>query len=246
MKKIGVIGGMSCESSAVYYTYANELIRARLGGLNSARFLMSSVNFAEVKTMQMSGDWDLSGQFLANEAKLLEQGGADIVLLATNTMHKVADAIESAISVPFLHIADAVALALKKQNVETVGLTGTRYTMLEDFYKTRLEHKHGLKVIIPSDDKIDAMNDIIFDELCQGKVKDESRALYVEAMRGMQKQGAEAMILGCTEIGLLLQEGDFDLPLICSTKAHIEAAVDFALSDAGDLVEIEPVSRIAP
>lgn len=244
MKKIGVIGGMSCESSAVYYTYANELIRARLGGLNSARFLMASVNFAEVKEMQMTGDWEVSGHFLAREAQLLEKGGADIVLLATNTMHKVADMIQEAISIPFLHIADAVALALKKQGITKVGLTGTRYTMLEDFYKQRLEEKHNIQVVIPNEDKIDAMNDIIFDELCQGKIKEDSHALYVSAMQDMKEKGAEGIILGCTEIGLLIKEEDFDLPLICSTKAHIEAAVEFSLSD-DDLIEVEPVTRIA-
>ncbi len=231
MKKIGVIGGMSCESSAVYYTYANELVRKRLGGLNSARLVMGSVNFSDVKKMQMNGDWQQSGDFLAEEALLLERAGADIILLATNTMHKVADIIEAKISVPFLHIADAVAHALKQRNITTVGLTGTRYTMLDDFYVKRLERKHDLKVIIPKQDKIDPIDTIIFDELCQGQVRENSRDLYIAAMEEMKQEGAQAIILGCTEIGLLVQESDFDLPLICSTKAHIDAAVDFSLGD---------------
>tara|TARA_Y100001934_G_C12381939_1_gene792932 strand:+ start:3741 stop:4490 length:750 start_codon:yes stop_codon:yes gene_type:complete len=231
MRKIGVIGGMSCESSVLYYKLANKQVREKFGGLVSPKILINSVNFAEVREMQTSGDWDGAGRFLAEEALNLQKGGADIVLLATNTMHKVAHFIEDALDVPFLHIADAVAVKLKQAGVSTTGLLGTRYTMIDDFYKKRLKANHNIETVIPDEKYIDKIDSVIFDELCQGLVEDKSRELYKAALEDLKAKGAGAVILGCTEIGILIKQTDSLLKTVCSTQAHIDVALEYSLSD---------------
>ena len=229
MKRIGIIGGMSCESTIAYYQMALAGVRKRLGGFSSPNILINSVDFSIVRKMQENGDWDGAGRFLASQAIDLERGGAEIILLATNTMHKVADQIESAISIPFLHIADAMALKLKENGVFKTGLLGTKFTMLDDFYKNRLLTQHQIETVIPSSEYIEGINSIIFDELCHGEIKETSKNFYGQAIQDLKNQGAGAVILGCTEIGLLIKKQDSELLPICSSEAHIEAALQFSL-----------------
>ncbi len=232
MRRIGLLGGMSWESTAEYYRLINQGISARQGGLHSAKILMSSVDFAEIEALQVAGDWDAAGAALADEASRLERAGADFVVLCTNTMHKVADRIEAAVSIPLLHLADATADAVKRADVRRVGLLGTAFTMEQDFYRDRLTSA-GLEVLIPdADDRAD-VHCIIYDELCMGKVLPDSRERYDEVIAKLVADGAEGVILGCTEIELLVDpDGPSPVPLFATTRIHAQAAVEWALSDA--------------
>jgi aspartate racemase len=230
MRTIGLIGGMSWESSAEYYRMINEEVRSRLGGLHSARSVMFTVDFAPIERMQHEGRWDEAGEVLAEAASSLERAGADCLVLCTNTMHKVADAITTASRLPFLHIADTTAQAIRAQGVRRVGLLATRYTMEQEFYRGRLSERHELEVLVPEAAERSVVNQVIYDELCLGVVREESRAQYRSIMRGLVERGAEAIILGCTEITLLVTQADSDVPLFDSTRLHAMAAVDFALS----------------
>ncbi len=228
MRTIGLLGGMSWESTAIYYQLANELVRDRLGGLHSARILLSSVDFAVVEEMQSSGRWNDAGVLLANEARRLEQAGADLLVLCTNTMHKVAATIEESVSIPLLHLGDATAGAVLAAGLQKVGLLGTGFTMSQDFYRARLE-SHGLTVLVPDEDDRSLVHRVIYDELCLGVVRDESRAAYVEVVDRLLAAGAEGIILGCTEIEMLIGPDDLDVPSFPTTRIHVEAAVDAAL-----------------
>ena len=228
MRTIGLLGGMSWESTAIYYRLANELVRERLGGLHSARILMSSVDFAEVEELQVTGQWDRAGELLAVEAARLEAAGADLLVLCTNTMHKVADAIEDAVAIPLLHLGDVTAAAVRAAGLDTVGLLGTAFTMSQDFYRGRLE-SHGLQVLVPDEDDQALVHRVIYDELCQGVVREESRAAYVEVVERLLSRGAQGIILGCTEIEMLIGPDDLPVPSFPTTSIHVAAAVDAAL-----------------
>jgi aspartate racemase len=229
MKTIGLIGGMSWESSIEYYRYINELVKDKLGGLHSAKSIMYSVDFAEIETLQHEGKWDQAATMLIQAAKYLENGGADFIVLCTNTMHKVADNIQASIDIPFLHIADATAQLVKDAGIQKVGLLGTRFTMEEDFYKGRLQEKYGLTVVIPNAPEREIVHRVIYQELVVGKIEQRSKAQYIDIIEQMIAQGAEAVILGCTEIGLLVHQEDSRVPLFDTTKIHAQAAVEYAL-----------------
>ena len=231
MKTIGLIGGMSWESSAEYYRIINETVKAKLGGLHSAKSLMVSVDFAEIELLQSQGRWTESARVLVEAAQRLERGGADFVLLCTNTMHKVADAIQAGIHIPFLHIADATAQQIKASGLHRVGLLGTRFTMEEEFYKSRLVQKYGLEVLIPDAAGRASLHRVIYEELVVGEIRPASRVRYLEIIQQLVEQGAEGIILGCTEIGLLVHDGDCQVPLFDTTRIHAAAAVEFALAD---------------
>lgn len=228
MKVIGMLGGMSWESSAEYYRLANVLVRERLGGLSSARVLLHSVDFSEIETMQSTGDWDGAAAHLAACAAGLEAGGAELLVLCTNTMHKVAAAIESATSIPLLHIGDVTAQAVGAAGVERVGLLATAYTMEQDFLRERLAG-HGLTVLTPDATDRAEVHRIIYEELCLGIVAESSREVYRSVIRRLVAAGAEAIILGCTEIELLVSQADSPVPVFPSTRLHVEAAVEAAL-----------------
>ena len=230
MKTIGLIGGMSWESSLEYYRILNETVRTRLGGLHSAKCVMVSVDFAEIETLQHTGHWEKAGQILAEAASSLERAGADCVVLCTNTMHKLAGAIQAAVSIPFLHIADATALRVQASGLRKIGLLGTRFTMEEDFYKARLTANFGLEVLIPGQTERQLVHDVIYQELCLGIIRSGSKASYREIIAELVRQGAQGIILGCTEIGLLVKPEDSPLPLFDTTRIHAEAAVDCALA----------------
>jgi len=230
MKTIGLIGGMSWESSIEYYRLLNEAVKARLGGLHSARCILHSVDFAEIEPLQRRGEWDEAAKRLITVAQQLEKGGADFLLLCTNTMHKVADAIERSVSIPLLHIADATAEVVKRRSVKRVGLLGTRFTMEDTFYRGRLSSQHGLEVIVPPKEDRCTVHRIICEELCIGRILDCSRLEYLRIMDALAKDGAEAVILGCTEIGLVVCESDCRIQLFDTTRIHAEAAVEYALS----------------
>jgi aspartate racemase len=229
MRTIGLIGGMSWESSIEYYRIVNEAARARLGGLHSARSLMYTVDFAEIERLQHAGDWDAAAEILADAAQRLERGGADCVVLCTNTMHKIADAIQARTALPLLHIADPTAAKIRAAGVGTVGLLGTRFTMEQDFYRARLTDRHGLAVLVPNEDERAMVHRVIYEELCLGVIEPESRAEYLRVIDGLVARGAEAVILGCTEITLLIRPSDTAVPLFDTTAIHAEAAVDWAL-----------------
>ena len=229
MMRIGLIGGMSWESSAEYYRLLNELVRERLGGLHSAECLMLSVDFAEVEQLQVTGRWDEAGAMLAAAARDLEAGGAELLLLCTNTMHKVADAVAAAVSVPVLHIADATAEAVRAAGVREVGLLGTAFTMEQPFYRDRLGG-HGLSVWVPPAEDRALVHRVIYEELCVGVVRDESRAAYQEVIGRLVERGAEGIVLGCTEIGLLVSQEHSPVPVFPTTRLHARAAVQVALS----------------
>lgn len=231
MKIMGLIGGMSWESSIEYYRIINQETRKRLGGLHSAKSIMLSVDFAEIEALQDQGRWDEAGTLLTTAGQNLEAGGADFVVLCTNTMHKVAADIQANIHIPLLHIADATARKIKKEGIGRIALLGTRFTMEEDFYKDRLTRTSGLDVLIPEPDEIATVNRIIYDELCVGKILQDSKVAYAQIMEGLVKKGAQGIILGCTEIGLLVQQTDSTVPLFDTTKIHAEAAVAYALED---------------
>ena len=230
MKTIGLLGGMSWESTVLYYQLINETTKQRLGGLHSAKICLRSVDFAPIEALQHQGDWDALGQMLAAEAQTIEAGGAKCLLICTNTMHKVADTVAAAITIPLLHIADATAQALVNDGVSKVGLLGTRFTMEQDFYKGRLTEQFGIEVITPNAEQRQAVHEIIYQELCQGEIKAESRETYLNIIAALHEQGAEAVILGCTEIGMLVQQTDTTVPLYDTTRIHAERVVEWALT----------------
>lgn len=231
MQTIGLLGGMSWESSIEYYRIVNEQVGKRLGGLHSARCLMYSVNFGEIEPLMSAGRWQDIADRLAQAAKRLELAGADFLLICTNTMHKVAPQIQAAIDIPLLHIADAAGSRIKTAGIVSVALLGTRFTMVEDFYRKRLSQYYGLTVSIPTEAEIETVDRVIFEELCRGKILDASKAAYGRIIERMAGEGAEAVVLGCTEIGLLVKEGDGSIPMFDTTRIHAEAAVDFALQE---------------
>ena len=229
MKTIGLIGGMSWESTVSYYRAINEEIKRRLGGLHSAKIVLYSVDFHDIERLQHAGDWDAAGDLLAQAARSLQAAGADFLVLCTNTMHKVATHIEQAVAIPLLHIADPTAEAIKNAGHSTVGLLGTRFTMEQAFYRDRLQAQHGLQVLVPDDDDRETVHRIIYDELCLGVVKPESRDEYRRIMARMAADGAEAIILGCTEIALLVSQEDARVPLFDTTAIHARAAAERAI-----------------
>ncbi|MBN2469976.1 MAG: aspartate/glutamate racemase family protein [Anaerolineae bacterium] len=231
MKTIGVLGGMSWESSLEYYRLLNEGIKARLGGLHSAKVVLVSVDFAEVEVMQRAGDWDAATQFMIEAALQVELGGADFLVIATNTMHLMADEVQAQLSIPLLHIADATADAIKAQGLETVGLLGTRFTMEQAFYRGQLVAQHDLNVLVPDDAGRETVHRVIYDELVVGEIRDDSRAAYRAIISDLVAQGAQGIILGCTEIGLLVKPEDSPVPIFDTTQVHAAAAVEMALAE---------------
>lgn len=230
MKIIGLIGGMSWESTVPYYRQINQTIKDRLGGLHSAKCILYSLDFHEIERLQHAGDWDAAGAMLAEAARSLQAAGAEFLVLCTNTMHKVAPNIEAAADIPLLHIADATASAIRTAGHSTVGLLGTKFTMEQPFYRERLTQRHGIRVIIPSADDREIIHRVIYDELCLGIVSAESRNAYRRIMRDLAAQGAQAIILGCTEISLLVEPQDAEVPLFDTTAIHARAAADEALA----------------
>ncbi|MDJ0924442.1 MAG: aspartate/glutamate racemase family protein [Acidimicrobiia bacterium] len=228
MKTIGLLGGMSWESSIEYERLINTEVRSRLGGVHSADLVIRSYDFDTIERLQAAGDWEGAGKLLAADARLLQAAGAELILLCTNTMHLVADAIESAIDVPFLHLADATAAAVLEAGVETVALLGTRFTMEKDFYRARLESR-GLTVLVPGADDRAVVHDVIYDELVQGRIIDASRTRYLEIIDRLVERGAQGVIAGCTEIELLVTPSDVDIPYFPTTRLHALAAVEAAL-----------------
>ncbi|NUK69745.1 aspartate/glutamate racemase family protein [Streptomyces lunaelactis] len=228
MRTIGLIGGMSWESSAEYYRLLNELVRERLGGLHSAKCVLHSVDFAEIEELQAAGDWERAGEILAEAARGLQAAGADLLLICTNTMHKVAGQVEAAVSVPLLHLADATADAVRARGIRRVGLLGTAFTMEQDFYRDRLAG-HGLEVLTPDAEGRALVHRVIYEELCLGVVREESRAAYQDVIGKLVAAGAEGVVLGCTEIELLIGEKDSPVPVFPTTRLHAQAAVDAAL-----------------
>ncbi len=229
MKTIGLLGGMSWESTQTYYKLVNEGVRDRLGGLHSAQLVLYSVDFEPIERLQNADRWDDAATILADAARSTEAAGADFLVLCTNTMHKVAPSIEAAISIPLLHIADATADAIKAAGLSTVGLLGTRFTMTEEFYRGRLTGQHGIEVLVPDESEREVIDRVIFEELCVGKVLDESRACYRDIMHALAARGAQAIVLGCTEISMLVAPEDAPVPLFDTTRIHAERAVEAAL-----------------
>ena len=223
MKTIGLIGGMSWESTVTYYQIINETIKNRLGGLHSAKCILYSVDFDEIEKYQTRGEWDKSADVLSEAAQALERAGVDYIVICTNTMHKVVPEIGRRIHIPILHIADMTAVQLKKQGIRKVGLLGTKYTMQQDFYKNILIRQR-IEVIVPNDDDVDVVNRAIYDELCLGKIFEKSKAAYLDIIHELARNGAQGIILGCTEIGLLIQQSDTDIPLFDTTLIHAEQA----------------------
>ena len=230
MRTIGLIGGMSWESTVSYYQAINRNVQMRLGGLHSAKIILESVDFAPIAQMQSDSEWEKAGLVLAESAARLQTAGADCVLICTNTMHNVAEQVENAIDVPLLHIADATAHALQADHICKVGLLGTRFTMEQDFYKGRLTQQHGIEVITPSDTSRTIVHDVIYNELCLGQICNDSREQYLQIIQELAQAGAQAVILGCTEIALLVKQGDTAMPLYDTTAIHAQAAVEFALA----------------
>ncbi len=231
MKTIGLLGGMSWESSKEYYRLINEGVRDRLGGLHSAPLLMHSFDFAAIAEKQHAGQWDALGDMLAEAATNLQRGGAEAVMICTNLMHKPAPAVEAALDVPLLHIADAVAAQIKQNNQQTVGLLGAEFTMREGFYRERLQEKHGIDVLIPTEPEIAEVSRVVYEELCQGRFTDSARDYYLGVMDRLRTAGAEGMVLGCTEIPLLIRQDMTDLPLYDTTAIHAASAVSFIFGD---------------
>ncbi|MGC9325522.1 MAG: aspartate/glutamate racemase family protein [Desulfomonilia bacterium] len=229
MKVIGLLGGMSWESTTTYYRLINEEVKSRLGGLHSARIVLYSVEFQEIERLQHAGDWEQAGRILAGAALALQRAGAEFLVICTNTMHKVAPTIEQSIAIPILHIADATAEVIRKTGVRTVGLLGTRFTMEEGFYVGRLREHHGLDVMIPDVSSREQVHRIIFEELCMGTVLDHSRETYRRIIQDLVNQGAQGIIFGCTEISLLVGPGDSPVPVFDTTEIHAHAAVDLSL-----------------
>ncbi|MGE1047670.1 aspartate/glutamate racemase family protein [Bacillus sp. GMs2/1] len=228
MKTIGLIGGMSWESTSEYYRIINEEVKERLGGLHSAKCLINSVDFEEIERCQSSGDWDGAGEILGNAAYSLQKGGADFIIICTNTMHKVVGKIKAKIDIPVLHIADATAKEIKRKDIQKVGLLGTKYTMEQDFYKSRIE-EHDIKIIVPSGTNREKVNEVIYTELCLGKIVVQSREYYKRVIEELVQEGAQGIILGCTEIGLLIKQENVSVPIFDTTHIHAIEAVKVAL-----------------
>jgi aspartate racemase len=229
MKKIGLIGGMSWESSIEYYRIINQQVREALGGVHSARSVMVSVDFGEIETLQIRGDWEEATRILVQCAQEVERAGADFFLICTNTMHLMAEEVQAGVGIPLLHIADATARAVQQAGLSRVGLLGTRFTMEKDFYRGKLESDHGLEVIVPDQEDRTVVHEVIYKELVQGKVTRDSRDRYLAVIGALEERGAEGIILGCTEIGLLIKENDLSLPVFDTMEIHALAAVDAAL-----------------
>jgi aspartate racemase len=230
VKTIGLLGGMSWESTVPYYRIINEVVAETLGGLHSAKIVLDSVDFHDIAQLQHAGRWSDAGEILADRARGLQLAGAEFLVLCTNTMHKVASQIETAVDLPLLHIADATAERIKAAGHQTLGLLATRFTMEDEFYRGRLRDRHGLEVLVPGADDRLMVHRIVYEELCRGEVLDASRRQYQAIMRGLVRDGAEAVILGCTEITLLIGPQDADVPLFDTTRIHAEEAARFALS----------------
>ena len=230
MKTIGLIGGMSWESTVTYYQIVNETIKRELGGLHSAKVLLYSVDFAEIEHYQANGEWDKSAEVLKEAAEKLEGAGADYIVICTNTMHKVVPWIQESIKIPVIHIAEATAAELKKQGITRVGLLGTKYTMTQEFYKSKLLEA-GIDVIIPDEEGVEAVNRIIYHELCLGIIKETSKEKYLAVIKELETRGAQGVILGCTEIGLLIKEEDTELPVFDTTKIHATKAALLAIEE---------------
>lgn len=233
MRIIGLLGGMSWESTAVYYRRINEQVRNRLGGLHSAEVVMRSVNFDGIVGLQRADEWDQAGQVLSALAGDLERAGAACIVICTNTMHKLADTIQAAVAVPVLHIADATAQAVQQAGAQRPLLLATRYTMEQDFYLSRLREKYGLDPLVPDSEERGIVHATIFDELCQGIVRDSSRRCFKQVIARSRTRGADSVILGCTEIGLLIDGNDIDMPVFDSTLIHADTAVEFSLAQSG-------------
>ena len=231
MKTIGLIGGMSWESTITYYQVLNETIKQALGGLHSAKCILYSVDFEEIEKCQANGDWDRSAEILSDAAQSLEKAGADYIVICTNTMHKVADEIKRHIYIPLLHIAEMTAVELEKSGITKVGLLGTKYTMQQDFYKYILENR-GIHVVIPNEDQVELVNDIIYNELCLGVISNESKQQYLDIIGDLVKSGVQGVILGCTEIGLLVKQDDTDIPLFDTTLIHAKNAALISIGRA--------------
>lgn len=228
MKTIGLLGGMSWESTQTYYRLLNENVKSALGGLHSAKVILYSVDFAEIEALQHQGRWDETAQILSAAARSVETAGADVLLIGTNTMHKVAPQIEAAIAIPLLHIADATANVLLEAGIDRIGLLGTRFTMEQAFYRERLEAR-GIEVLTPDPAQRDLIHQVIYEELCLGVIDEQSRKPYLAIVEDLAQRGAQGVILGCTEIGLLIQQADTRVPLYDTTRIHAEQAVAYAL-----------------
>jgi aspartate racemase len=231
MKTIGMIGGMSWESSIEYYRIINETVREELGGLHSAKSVLYSVDFAEIEALQESGQWEEATDLMVAAAHHVQNGGADFILICTNTMHRMAEDVEKNIRVPLLHIADATGEKIKEYGLKKIGLLGTKFTMEEHFYKGRLAKGHDLEIVLPRYDERELVHQVIYDELVIGQIKESSRTKYVEIINGLVERGAEGVILGCTEIGLLIGQDDVRIPVFDTTHVHATAAVMYALKD---------------
>ncbi len=229
MKTIGLIGGMSWESSIEYYRIINQEVREALGGVHSAKSVMVSLDFGEIEELQMKGDWEEATRVMIQSAREVEKGGADFLLICTNTMHLMADDVQAGVDIPLLHIADATARAVKEQGLKSVGLLGTRFTMEKEFYRGRLEKGHKLKVFVPDQSGRELVHNVIYDELVQGMINDDSRQRYKKVIQNLVKDGAEGIVLGCTEIGLLVKKEDVSVPIFDTMEIHALAAVDAAL-----------------
>ena len=229
MKTIGLLGGMSWESTAEYYRIINERVKRQLGGLHSAKIALYSVDFFEIEALQHQGNWEEAAAMMIAGAQRVAAAGSDCLLICTNTMHKMADSVAAAIDIPLLHIADATAARVKAEKVQRVGLLGTRFTMEQDFYCGRLRERHGLDVVVPDEDERAVVHEVIYDELCKGLIRDESRAGFLRIVNRLAEQGCQGIILGCTEIGLLIGQKDCNVPVYDTTVIHAEAAVNFAL-----------------
>lgn len=230
MKTIGLLGGMSWESTQTYYRLLNENVKAALGGLHSAKVILYSVDFAEIEALQHRGQWDETAQILSAAARAVESAGAEVLLIGTNTMHKVAPQIEQSVAIPLLHIADATAQVLLQDGIDRVGLLGTRFTMEQAFYRERLEAQ-GIEVLTPDQTQRDQVHRVIYEELCQGVISDQSKAEYLAIVDDLARRGAQGVIMGCTEIGLLIQQADTDVPLYDTTPIHAAQAVGYALGN---------------
>ncbi|WP_136466534.1 aspartate/glutamate racemase family protein [Flagellimonas onchidii] len=230
MKTIGLIGGMSWESSKIYYQHINEMVRQKLGGSHSAKSVLSSVDFEEIERYSFSGDWDKIGKSMASHSKNLERAGADMVVLCTNTIHLVSDAITNAVDIPFLHIVNATGEAIQQKGLKKVALLGTKFTMEKDFYTKILEDQFGLEILVPNDEDMDVLQDIIYNQLVQGVFTSEAKETCIKIIKKLKEQGAEGAILGCTELPILIPAEEVDIPTFDTAKIHAQKAVDFALS----------------
>ncbi len=231
MKTIGLVGGMSWESTLEYYRILNETTKQRLGGFHSAKCILYSVDFEEIEKLQHKGHWEEATKIMVDAAQRVERAGADFILICTNTMHKMADEVQANIGIPLLHIVDATAEKIKVQGMKKVGLLGTRFTMEEEFYRGRLEEKHGIEVLIPDEKERQDIHDILYTELCMGEIKKLSQDRFRHIIGNLVSRGAEGIILGCTEIPLLVKQEDYDLPLFDTTAIHATKAVEYAISE---------------